>query len=422
MANVGDAERLIDIASAHIDSCLYHGRAGLDFAERLLDGGGRVRVPSTLNVSSLDLLHPELVRLDADTAADARRLMDAYVAMGCRPTWTCAPYQLPERPAFGTHVAWAESNAIVFANSVLGARTNRYGDFIDICAAITGARAARPGSTCPGTAGARRVPLDAVPASLLGDEVTPTASATWSGGRPVRDPGDRRPPAGHGRGPAEGARRRGRVLGRGRDVPRRRDHAGGADARGRAGRRGRRALRRHHGRRSTIHPGRAHHRRCGTDRGGQRGHAAPVPPGARRARGPRHRPRPSVPFYANTGRDMAAAAERTGRSTRSAPPGSRSSRNVHVHHADPPPRRRTGHDELREVGVVRARQPRVRRHVRLARGVRALGGFREVWRDGELWGTMLEGRTLVGGVARGVALVLEEPLSFWGGLDPGRAR
>jgi hypothetical protein len=58
--------------------------------------------------------------------------------MGCRPTWTCAPYQLPDRPGFGEHVAWAESNAIVFANSVLGARTNRYGDFIDACAAITG--------------------------------------------------------------------------------------------------------------------------------------------------------------------------------------------------------------------------------------------------------------------------------------------
>ncbi len=64
--------------------------------------------------------------------------MDAYVAMGCRETWTCAPYQLPERPAFGEHVAWAESNAIVFVNSVLGARSGRYGDFIDICAAIIG--------------------------------------------------------------------------------------------------------------------------------------------------------------------------------------------------------------------------------------------------------------------------------------------
>ena len=64
--------------------------------------------------------------------------MAAYVAMGCRPTWTCAPYQLSDRPSLGEHVAWAESNAIVFANSVLGARTNRYGDFIDLCAAVTG--------------------------------------------------------------------------------------------------------------------------------------------------------------------------------------------------------------------------------------------------------------------------------------------
>jgi predicted aconitase len=64
--------------------------------------------------------------------------MDAYLAMGCRPTWTCAPYQLADRPGFGQHVAWGESNAIVFANSVLGARTGRYGDFTDICAALTG--------------------------------------------------------------------------------------------------------------------------------------------------------------------------------------------------------------------------------------------------------------------------------------------
>jgi len=138
MADVARAPRLRDITRAHIDSCLYHGHAGLDFAERLLAGGATASVPATLNVSSLDLLHPDLVRLDDDTRSRAKRQMDAYVAMGCRPTWTCAPYQVPDRPAFGEHVAWAESNAIVFANSVLGARTNRYGDFIDICAAITG--------------------------------------------------------------------------------------------------------------------------------------------------------------------------------------------------------------------------------------------------------------------------------------------
>jgi predicted aconitase len=138
MARLAGAAELIGVTSAHIDGCLFHGKAGLDFAERLLRDGAAVRVPTTLNVASLDLLHPDRFRGDPGTAAAARRLMDAYVAMGCRPTWTCAPYQLPERPGFGEHVAWAESNAIVFANSVLGARTARYGDFIDICAAITG--------------------------------------------------------------------------------------------------------------------------------------------------------------------------------------------------------------------------------------------------------------------------------------------
>ena len=132
------AARMIPVASAHIDGCLYHGQASLDFGERLAGLGARVTVPTTLNVGSLDLLHPDLVHGEATMRADARRLMDAYVAMGCRPTWTCAPYQLPDRPARGVHVAWAESNAIVFANSVLGARTDRYGDFIDICAAVTG--------------------------------------------------------------------------------------------------------------------------------------------------------------------------------------------------------------------------------------------------------------------------------------------
>lgn len=139
MARAQGADRLRDVTRAHIDGCLYHGRAGLDFARRLLDGDGRVAIPTTLNVGSLDLLHPDRYRGDPETARHARALMDAYVALGCRPTWTCAPYQLPDsRPAFGEHVAWAESNAIVFANSVLGARTGRYGDFLDICAAITG--------------------------------------------------------------------------------------------------------------------------------------------------------------------------------------------------------------------------------------------------------------------------------------------
>jgi predicted aconitase len=133
-----DAPGLLDISASHIDGGLYHGRAGLDFAHWLVEGGGQVVVPTTLNVASLDLLHPHLYRGDEKTAAAARRLMDAYVEMGCTPSWTCAPYQLAQRPGLGDQIAWGESNAIVFANSVLGARTARYGDFLDICCALTG--------------------------------------------------------------------------------------------------------------------------------------------------------------------------------------------------------------------------------------------------------------------------------------------
>lgn len=138
MGRVLGAEKMIAISSAHIDSCLLHGASGVDFAERLVAEKGRVRVPASLNVGGLDLLHPEKIRLQGRQRELARRLMNAYVALGCIPSWTCAPYQVGFRPKCGQDIAWAESNAVVFANSVLGARTNRYGDFMDICCALTG--------------------------------------------------------------------------------------------------------------------------------------------------------------------------------------------------------------------------------------------------------------------------------------------
>ena len=132
------AERFIDIGSAHIDSCLYHGPSGLDFVRYLLSGRGRVRVRTTLNVTAFDLEQPALSEVSDETVRIQRDMVDSYLQLGCLPTMTCAPYQQAQRPGLGEHVAWAESNAIVFANSALGARTDRYGDFTDICAALTG--------------------------------------------------------------------------------------------------------------------------------------------------------------------------------------------------------------------------------------------------------------------------------------------
>jgi predicted aconitase len=138
-AEVLGAERLIPITRAHVDSCLYHGQATIDFVQRLVGGGARVAVPTSLNVGTLDLLHPELWRGSAEVAERGRVLMEAYRSLGCRATFTCAPYQLADaRPAFGEQVAWAESNAIAFCNAVIGARTERYGDFTDIACAVMG--------------------------------------------------------------------------------------------------------------------------------------------------------------------------------------------------------------------------------------------------------------------------------------------
>lgn len=138
MADVSGAQELMDISAAHIDSALYMGDATLEFAERLASLGARVAVPTTLNVSGVDEHGWREWAVPAEWAEKARRQMLAYQRMGCVPTWTCAPYQTELRPRFGQQIAWGESNAIVFANSVIGARTERYPDLLDICAAITG--------------------------------------------------------------------------------------------------------------------------------------------------------------------------------------------------------------------------------------------------------------------------------------------
>src|SRR3990172_9260427 len=138
MAEVLEAQRLMDISQAHIDSTIYLGEAGLEFAERLAGYQATVSVPTTLNVSAVDENGWQEWAVPGEWAEKARRQMIAYQSMGCIPTWTCAPYQTDHAPTFGQQIAWGESNAIVFANSVIGARTERYPDLMDICAAITG--------------------------------------------------------------------------------------------------------------------------------------------------------------------------------------------------------------------------------------------------------------------------------------------
>ncbi len=132
------AQSLVPVVSSHIDGCLYHGDSGVLFCERLAESGAKVSVPATTNVGALNLLKPDQSRLAPEQRKMAFRLMQAHDRMGCTPSWTCAPYQAGARPSVGEQIAWGESNAVAFANTVLGARTNRYGDFLDIACAIAG--------------------------------------------------------------------------------------------------------------------------------------------------------------------------------------------------------------------------------------------------------------------------------------------
>lgn len=170
MAEFHQAERLLDIEQAHIDSSIYMGAAGLEFAERLAGLGATVAVPTTLNVGAVDEHHWREWAVPPAWAEQAQRQMAAYAQMGCRPTWTCAPYQGDLIPKFGQQIAWGESNAIVFANSVLGARTERYPDLLDICAAITGRVPAVGLHLTENRAGQVLLPLVAVPEALQWDD------------------------------------------------------------------------------------------------------------------------------------------------------------------------------------------------------------------------------------------------------------
>ncbi len=136
VAEATRAPRLIDITWAHVGSSYNNGQANIDFAEKLIELSTRVTVPTTLTSCSLNLQ-----RLADSEPADRKaslRLIELYEQMGCRPTMTCAPYHVRAEPKPGEHVAWTESSAVVYANSILGARTNAYVEFLDMCAAITG--------------------------------------------------------------------------------------------------------------------------------------------------------------------------------------------------------------------------------------------------------------------------------------------
>ncbi|MCB5409479.1 cis-3-hydroxy-L-proline dehydratase [Pseudogemmobacter faecipullorum] len=138
MAAEQGATRLIDVTRVHIDGCIYASPANLTFAETMADMGAKVRVPSTMNAISVDRQNWQSQGTPPQFGGPAARLADAYLRMGCQNTFTCSPYLLEDRPGEGENIGWAESNAVIYANSVLGARSAKHPDFLDLCIALTG--------------------------------------------------------------------------------------------------------------------------------------------------------------------------------------------------------------------------------------------------------------------------------------------
>jgi predicted aconitase len=140
LGRIYGAKRMIRVTSAQIAGVSYKtiGDAGLEYLKHMAALGGRVEIPSFLNPAGMDTEQWEELGIPEDFAKKQIEILDAYSTMGISTTCTCAPYLCGIRPAEGEHVAWSESSAVSFANSVLGARTNREGGPSALCAALCG--------------------------------------------------------------------------------------------------------------------------------------------------------------------------------------------------------------------------------------------------------------------------------------------
>ncbi|MFW6115477.1 MAG: aconitase X [Chloroflexota bacterium] len=144
LGRIYDASCLVSVSSVQVAGVSYRnlGEAGLEFLTNWAAEGARARVPATLNPAGVDLQAWRELGFSSSFAERQIAVVEAYEALGVRPTCTCTPYLVGNVPRLGEHVAWAESSAVSYANSVLGARTNREGGPSAMAAAITGRTAA----------------------------------------------------------------------------------------------------------------------------------------------------------------------------------------------------------------------------------------------------------------------------------------
>ncbi len=140
LGNIYGAERMIPVSSVQIAGVSYDnlGEAGLQFLSEMAEGGGRARVLTTLNPAGMDIENWPALGIQPEFAKKQMQVLQAFSCMGVTTTCTCTPYLTGNLPNFGDHLAWSESSAVCYANSVIGARTNREGGPSALAAALTG--------------------------------------------------------------------------------------------------------------------------------------------------------------------------------------------------------------------------------------------------------------------------------------------
>jgi predicted aconitase len=140
LGTIYGADRMVPVTSVQIAGVSFDnlGEAGLQFLSEMADGGGKARVLTTLNPAGMDLENWPALGISPEFACDQQRVIDAFSRMGVVTTCTCTPYLAGNLPHYGERLAWAESSAVCYANSVIGARTNREGGPSALAAALTG--------------------------------------------------------------------------------------------------------------------------------------------------------------------------------------------------------------------------------------------------------------------------------------------
>jgi predicted aconitase len=139
LGEIYGAKNLIKVGSVQVAGVSYHnlGDAGLEFLNELAVDG-KVRVLTTLNPAGMDLENWKQLGISPEFAEKQNLVIDAFKRMGILISCTCTPYLIGNLPLYGEHIAWSESSAVTFANSVLGAKTNREGGPSALAAAFVG--------------------------------------------------------------------------------------------------------------------------------------------------------------------------------------------------------------------------------------------------------------------------------------------